>query len=321
MGVKNLWRVVEPTGRRVPLEALSNQRLAIDTSIWLAQFMSAMRDADGEPLPNAHLLGMFRRICKLLFVRIKPVFVFDGATPALKRRTVAERARRRRAAESAVSVPAAQAARKLLKQQIASAAAKSAGAKAAGFTSRSGGTAGVAAPRSTQAASVDTESDEEDEEEDEEELQRALEALDVPMDLSALDMEVFKSLPPQLQRRVLRAMKRKRWINRAHRYERLQELAPTSDAFSLYQIDSLVNKHDITAKMQEANKALEKQVDVVLDHVDDDDLAPPAQTEQAGMASIDVGSHGVISVPAHKIMSDASQYYILAELPSSSTRG
>ncbi|CAL9769105.1 unnamed protein product [Musa acuminata subsp. burmannicoides] len=40
---------------------------------------------------NAHLLGFFRRICKLLFLRTKPVFVFDGATPALKRRTVAAR--------------------------------------------------------------------------------------------------------------------------------------------------------------------------------------------------------------------------------------
>ncbi|CAJ1978033.1 unnamed protein product [Sphenostylis stenocarpa] len=37
---------------------------------------------------NAHLLGFFRFICKLMFLRTKPVFVFDGGTPALKRRTV-----------------------------------------------------------------------------------------------------------------------------------------------------------------------------------------------------------------------------------------
>jgi DNA excision repair protein ERCC-5 len=35
----------------------------------------------------------FRRICRLLYHRISPIFVFDGATPALKRRTTAKRRR------------------------------------------------------------------------------------------------------------------------------------------------------------------------------------------------------------------------------------
>lgn len=54
-----------------------------------------MRDDQGELLPNAHLIGFFRRICKLLFHNIRPIFIFDGDTPTLKRRTVAERRRRR----------------------------------------------------------------------------------------------------------------------------------------------------------------------------------------------------------------------------------
>ncbi|CAD5192643.1 unnamed protein product [Musa acuminata subsp. malaccensis] len=54
-----------------------------------------MRADKGEMVRNAHLLSFFRRICKLLFLRTKPVFVFDGATPALKRRTVAGRRRHR----------------------------------------------------------------------------------------------------------------------------------------------------------------------------------------------------------------------------------
>ncbi|KAK8959809.1 DNA repair protein UVH3 [Platanthera guangdongensis] len=57
--------------------------------------MKAMRDDRGEMVRNAHLLGFFRRICKLLFLRAKPVFVFDGGTPALKRHTVAARRRHR----------------------------------------------------------------------------------------------------------------------------------------------------------------------------------------------------------------------------------
>ena len=93
MGVKNLWSLLEPTGRRVNIEALGGKRVAVDASIWLVQFIKAMRDERGDMLPNAHLIGFFRRICRLLYHRISPVMVFDGATPALKRRTTAARRR------------------------------------------------------------------------------------------------------------------------------------------------------------------------------------------------------------------------------------
>lgn len=66
----------------------------------MIQFMKAMRDDKGEMVRNAHLLGFFRRICKLLYLRTKPVFVFDGGTPALKRRTVIARRRQRENAQS-----------------------------------------------------------------------------------------------------------------------------------------------------------------------------------------------------------------------------
>ena len=64
-----------------------------DASIWVHQFVKAMRDERGDPLPNAHLVGFFRRACRLLFHRVKPVFVFDGAAPDLKARTNAARRR------------------------------------------------------------------------------------------------------------------------------------------------------------------------------------------------------------------------------------
>ena len=50
-----------------------------------------MRKENGEMIENAHLLGMFRRICKLLYFNVKPVFVFDGPAPALKRQTIKHR--------------------------------------------------------------------------------------------------------------------------------------------------------------------------------------------------------------------------------------
>lgn len=47
-----------------------------------------MRDREGNSVQNAHLLTLFHRICKLLFFRIKPVFVFDGEAPLLKKQTL-----------------------------------------------------------------------------------------------------------------------------------------------------------------------------------------------------------------------------------------
>jgi DNA excision repair protein ERCC-5 len=62
--------------------------MAIDSSIWIYQFQATMRDKEGRALVNAHVLGFLRRISKLLFYGIKPVFVFDGGAPALKRNTL-----------------------------------------------------------------------------------------------------------------------------------------------------------------------------------------------------------------------------------------
>ncbi|KAK4754775.1 hypothetical protein SAY87_008532 [Trapa incisa] len=102
MGVHGLWELLAPVGRRVSVETLAGKKLAIDASIWMIQFMKAMRDDTGEMVKNAHLLGFFRRICKLLFLRTKPVFVFDGGTPALKRRTVIARRKQRENAQAKI---------------------------------------------------------------------------------------------------------------------------------------------------------------------------------------------------------------------------
>ena len=107
MGVKSLWKLLTPVGRPVlyfflvalssqiflltffkSLETLEGKVLAIDSSIWIYQFQATMRDNDGRVILNAHVLGFLRRICKLLFWGIKPVFVFDGGAPVLKRSTI-----------------------------------------------------------------------------------------------------------------------------------------------------------------------------------------------------------------------------------------
>ncbi|RHZ70878.1 hypothetical protein CDV55_102010 [Aspergillus turcosus] len=95
MGVTGLWTVVQPCARPIKLETLNKKRLAVDASIWIYQFLKAVRDKEGNALRNSHIVGFFRRICKLLYFGIKPVFVFDGGAPVLKRQTIAGRKKRR----------------------------------------------------------------------------------------------------------------------------------------------------------------------------------------------------------------------------------
>ncbi|KAE8159563.1 hypothetical protein BDV40DRAFT_290825 [Aspergillus tamarii] len=95
MGVHGLWTVLQPCARPIKLETLNKKRLAVDASIWIYQFLKAVRDKEGNALRNSHIVGFFRRICKLLYFGIKPVFVFDGGAPILKRQTIAGRKKRR----------------------------------------------------------------------------------------------------------------------------------------------------------------------------------------------------------------------------------
>ena len=95
MGVTGLWTVLQPCARPIKIETLNKKRLAVDASIWIYQFLKAVRDKEGNALRSSHIVGFFRRICKLLFIGIKPVFVFDGGAPALKRQTISARKSRR----------------------------------------------------------------------------------------------------------------------------------------------------------------------------------------------------------------------------------
>ncbi len=77
MGVKNLWKIVKPLGKTT---SLKNKKLAIDTSIWMYQL----------PTKNDQKLiyAISKRIFKILYNDIIPIFVFDGNTPAYKKKTI-----------------------------------------------------------------------------------------------------------------------------------------------------------------------------------------------------------------------------------------
>ncbi|XP_032665302.1 DNA repair protein complementing XP-G cells homolog [Odontomachus brunneus] len=100
MGVYGLWRLLDASGKPVVLESLEGKVLAIDISIWIYQVLQGYQTQHGTPKPNAHLLGLFTRICKLLYYRVKPVFVFDGGVPMLKKNTIASRRKQKSIATS-----------------------------------------------------------------------------------------------------------------------------------------------------------------------------------------------------------------------------
>ncbi|PFH34466.1 XPG N-terminal domain-containing protein [Besnoitia besnoiti] len=99
MGVKGLWDLLAPAGRRVPAGNLKGKVAAVDAAIWLVQFLHAMKRPDGSPMPAAHLVGFFNRLCRLLFFQIRPIIVFDGPPPYLKRQTLLARKRQRQQQE------------------------------------------------------------------------------------------------------------------------------------------------------------------------------------------------------------------------------
>lgn len=91
MGVTGLWQILDSIGHPVKLDGLEGKRLGVDANIWLYKFIRGFREKDGATSIESHKLGLFNRISKLLFYKIKPVFVFDGPAPVLKRKTLEKR--------------------------------------------------------------------------------------------------------------------------------------------------------------------------------------------------------------------------------------
>ena len=89
----------------VRLEDLSGKAIAIDAYNALYQFLAIIRQPDGTPLKDSsgrvtsHLSGLLYRTSNLVELGTKPIYVFDGAPPALKE---VEIKRRRKVKEEAM---------------------------------------------------------------------------------------------------------------------------------------------------------------------------------------------------------------------------
>ena len=94
MGV-NLRDLV--THKSVDLSELSGKTIAVDALNSLYQFLASIRQPDGTPLMDSdgnvtsHLSGLFYRTTRLLKLGIKPIYVFDGEPPELKKRELDKR--------------------------------------------------------------------------------------------------------------------------------------------------------------------------------------------------------------------------------------
>lgn len=231
MGVHGLWQVLESAGKPIALETLENKVLAVDVSLWLHQAVKGFRDSQGSPVANAHLLGLLQRVCKLLFYGVKPVFVFDGGVPQLKKQTLAARQERRTSAQES----AQRKARLLLLK------ARHRGSK-----------------RPTPKAPVDDlyvlpplpehwnklykiEDDDE-----------AWHSGDALWELASLDCdsEEFASLPAEMRHRALIAMQHH------HRWGRPRKAPEDSEDFSAYQLQGLLRKRTLQQRAAEARREM-----------------------------------------------------------------
>ncbi|KAM6146584.1 DNA excision repair protein ERCC-5-like isoform 2-T2 [Phoenicopterus ruber ruber] len=259
MGVQGLWKLLECAGRPINPETLEGKILAVDISIWLNQAIKGARDRGGNSIQNAHLLTLFHRLCKLLFFRIRPVFVFDGEAPLLKRQTLAKRRQRKEVAISDSRRTTEKLLKTFLKRQVIKTALT--------------GKSKEALPSITQVRreeiddmyvlpSLKDEEKNSSEEEDEKEWEARMnqkkmlqeELCENPHSVD-IESEDFNKLPPEIKHEILTDMKeftkRKRTL-----FEAMPE---ESNDFSQYQLRGLLKKSNLNRCIENVEKELNQQ--------------------------------------------------------------
>jgi len=110
MGIKGLFPFLSDAAplaiKETKMEAMTGRTIAIDASTCLYQFLVAVRQGEAQAnLSNeagevtSHIQGFLSRTIKLLELGVKPVYVFDGKPPELKKETLSGRAEKKAEAE------------------------------------------------------------------------------------------------------------------------------------------------------------------------------------------------------------------------------
>ncbi|XP_044467035.1 flap endonuclease 1 isoform X2 [Mangifera indica] len=101
MGIKGLTKLLADNAPKAmkeqKFESYFGRKIAIDASMSIYQFLIVVGRTGTETLTNeagevtSHLQGMFTRTIRLLEAGMKPVYVFDGKPPDLKKQELAKR--------------------------------------------------------------------------------------------------------------------------------------------------------------------------------------------------------------------------------------
>ncbi|KAK7392145.1 hypothetical protein VNO78_20575 [Psophocarpus tetragonolobus] len=101
MGIKGLTKLLADNApksmKENKFESYFGRKIAIDASMSIYQFLIVVGRSGTEMLTNeagevtSHLQGMFSRTIRLLEAGMKPVYVFDGKPPDLKKQELAKR--------------------------------------------------------------------------------------------------------------------------------------------------------------------------------------------------------------------------------------
>ncbi|XP_075056075.1 DNA excision repair protein ERCC-5 [Mixophyes fleayi] len=261
MGVQGLWKLLECSGRPISPETLEGKILAVDISIWLNQAVKGARDRHGNAIQNAHLLTLFHRLCKLLFFRIRPIFVFDGEAPLLKKQTLSKRRQKKDVAAIEAKKTNEKLLRTFLKRQAIKAALSgskpsNAEVPSPSYVKRKEDEDIYALP-----PLEEKEKNSSEEEEDREWEERMNEKRILQEEFFAdphavdIDSEDFISLPPEVKHEMLTDMK-----EFTKRRRTLFETMPEdSNDFSQYQLKGLLKKNNLNRCLDNVRKEMTQQ--------------------------------------------------------------
>ncbi|EOB14981.1 Flap endonuclease 1-A [Nosema bombycis CQ1] len=107
MGIKQLTKLIKENSKKGiverPLSFYSDKKVAIDASMFIYQFLIAVRN-EGTALGTddnvtSHLVGLFYRTINIVEAGITPLYIFDGIPPSLKLNELKKRLERREKAE------------------------------------------------------------------------------------------------------------------------------------------------------------------------------------------------------------------------------
>jgi len=108
MGIKGLHKFLETYApgsiKEISTTTLTNKVVAIDASIFIYQFASAIKSSvddlkTSEGKITTHIHGILTKTLSILKKKIKPIFVFDGKPPSLKKNVLDSRKSTKTSAE------------------------------------------------------------------------------------------------------------------------------------------------------------------------------------------------------------------------------